>query len=127
MGMSRNGFAKRVEHRAVEEGGGRHGNDIIFPNIDMCLITLVGRFSQSPTKKKIDPGSLVQIRHPLDLNLEATPSKTATQPCNYFHPKKLNHHTSESKVTKMLNIFQINSRTHPKEYGVDMEEGVLYE
>ena len=55
MEMSRNGFAKRVKHQAVEEGGRWHGDDNIFPNIDMCLITLVGRFSQSPTNKKNRP------------------------------------------------------------------------
>jgi hypothetical protein len=63
--MSRNGIAKRVEHRAVGEGGRRRGNDIIFPNIDMCLITLVGRFSQSPTKKNINPGPCFKSRYPL--------------------------------------------------------------
>jgi hypothetical protein len=33
-----------IEWWASKKGDG-DGDDVIFPNIDMCLITLVGRFS----------------------------------------------------------------------------------
>jgi hypothetical protein len=32
-----------------------YGDDIIFPNIEMCLITLAGWFNESPLKKNRNP------------------------------------------------------------------------
>ena len=47
-----------------ERGERWHVDDIIFPKMDMCLITLAGWFSPRPTKNNFDVWSLIQILAP---------------------------------------------------------------
>ena len=39
----------------ISRGGKMQGDDIILPNLDMCLITLAGWFNESLLKKKLNP------------------------------------------------------------------------
>jgi hypothetical protein len=51
--MNLHGLQSRKGRKAA------HADDIIFPKIDMCLITWVGWFNPSPTKNNFDIRSLI--------------------------------------------------------------------
>jgi hypothetical protein len=50
--------ARLVGHQGEGVEGNWHGDDIIFPNLDMCLIMLAGWFNESPLKKIGTPGAI---------------------------------------------------------------------
>jgi hypothetical protein len=61
--MSGNRFA-RPARRAVGKGERWCVDDIMFPKMDACLITLAGSFSPSLTKNNFESWSLIQIPAP---------------------------------------------------------------
>ena len=64
MRRSKDRVVQSAGHQVVGNGEKWHVDDIIFPKMDMCLITLAGWFSQSPTKNNFDIWSLIQIPAP---------------------------------------------------------------
>ena len=54
MRRPKNGFAQPSEHQVVGKGERQYVDDIIFPKMDMCLISLVGWFNPSPTNNNFD-------------------------------------------------------------------------
>ena len=61
-------------------GGKMQGDDIIFPNLDMCLITLAGWFNENLLKKNWNPRCNFIIFEPPCLNQHDT---TAVHPLAY--------------------------------------------
>ena len=53
-----------TRHQVVGKGERWRVDDIIFPKIDPCLITLAGWFSPSPTKNNFGIWSFTQIAAP---------------------------------------------------------------
>ena len=75
----------------ILRGGKMQGDDIIFPNLDMCIITLAGWFNKSLLKKNWNPRCNFLISEPpWENKLKWAPGKFL---CN----QELQRHQCESK------------------------------
>src|SRR5271168_4716474 len=63
---SRNGFARRVRRQVVGGAGRQCGNDVIFPKVEMCLVTWVVGSAEGAIKIISTPGPSFKFWCPLD-------------------------------------------------------------